>query len=89
MVNVPLLDGQLALRLVGFYADEGGWIDNVLAPSPRETFTNSGFTEDDTNSSTSQGFRAGLRWTPNDDWTIDLSGIYQDFEKDGFGDVDA
>jgi outer membrane receptor protein involved in Fe transport len=29
-VNIPLIDGKLAMRIVGFYTDNGGWIDNVL-----------------------------------------------------------
>ena len=38
MANVPLVQDKLALRLVGFYASEPGWIDNVLSPSPGAGF---------------------------------------------------
>ena len=31
MVNVPIVQDKLAIRLVGFYAEEPGYIDNVLA----------------------------------------------------------
>lgn len=29
MVNVPLAEDTLALRVVGFYRNDGGWIDNI------------------------------------------------------------
>ena len=28
MVNIPLMEGKAALRVVGFYRDEEGWVDN-------------------------------------------------------------
>ena len=28
-LNIPLIDDKLTARIVGFYADNGGWIDNV------------------------------------------------------------
>ena len=34
MVNVPLVADRLALRLVGFTAEDAGFIDNVLSDSP-------------------------------------------------------
>jgi len=34
MVNVPLVEDKLALRFVGFKAEEAGYIDNVLGQSP-------------------------------------------------------
>ncbi len=29
-LNIPLLDDKLSTRIVAFYADNGGWIDNVV-----------------------------------------------------------
>ena len=88
MVNVPIVQDRMALRLVGFYADEPGWVDNVLSPSPGQQTDNSSFVREDVNSSIWTGGRVGLRFTPNDQWTVDLMGIYQNYELDGFGDVD-
>ncbi len=34
------------------------------------------------------GGRIGLRWQPNEDWTVDFVGIYQKVDQDGFGDDD-
>jgi len=88
MVNIPLGDKKAALRLVGFYTDEAGYIDNVRGTSPGGQFDNAGFAESDTNSGTVAGGRIGLRILPNDKWTIDLQGIVQNTESNGFGDVD-
>jgi len=95
MVNIPLLedgtslypDLKAAVRLVGFYANEPGWVDNVLTPTPGQTSTNSNRVDDDVNSSVYYGGRAGLRLEAGENWTVDLSGIYQYYELDGFGDV--
>ena len=34
MVNIPLIENKLAIRLVGFAAREGGFVDNVLGTTP-------------------------------------------------------
>src|SRR6056297_914848 len=88
MLNVPLAEDRLALRLVGFTAEEAGFIDNVLGTSPGGTYTNEEFVEDDINTTTISGGRAALRWFPNDRWTVDTSAIFQSTEADGFGDTD-
>ena len=96
MVNAPLVEDKLALRLVGFRAEEAGFIDNILAPglpgpfgaSSGAPYDNSAFAKKDINSSDVSGGRIGLRWTPNDIWTIDAQALYQKHEVDGFGDSD-
>ena len=88
MVNVPIIADKVALRLVGFYADEPGWVDNVLSPTPGQQGDNSEFVRDDVNSSIWSGARGMLRFNPNEQWTIDLAAIYQNYELDGFGDVE-
>ena len=88
MANIPLSTGKAALRIVGFDEKEAGYIDNILATSPGGTFDNSNFVKNDVNSSTNTGARAMLRTVINDNWTVDLSGIYQKKKLNGFGDVD-
>ena len=88
MVNIPLADNKAALRLVGFYAEEAGYIDNVLGTSPGGTFDNSAFVKADINKTTISGGRAGLRFSPGENWTVDLTGIFQNTELDGYGDTD-
>lgn len=94
MVNMPLAEDKAAIRLVGFYAEEAGYIDNVLGASPGGanfpggTFDNAEFVEDDVNTATTTGGRASLRWHATDEWTFDIGAIYQKLEEDGFGDTD-
>ena len=97
MVNFPIADNKAALRLVGFYAEEAGYIDNVLGGSPTgplfpaggvSTFDNAEFVAEDVNGSTTSGARANLRWLPTEDWTVDAGVIYQKVEEDAFGDTD-
>jgi iron complex outermembrane receptor protein len=87
MVNVPLVPGKLALRLVGFAAHEAGYIDNVVRPSLGGTFDNADVAENDVNSGDVYGGRAQLRWWVNEEWTADFTGIFEHSEADGFSDV--
>jgi len=87
MTNIPLAEGRMGLRLVGFLEEEAGFIDNVLAASPGGTFDNAAFVEEDINSATNSGARAILRMTPGDNWVFDVAAIYQKKELDGYGDT--
>lgn len=60
MVNMPLVKDQLALRLVGFYRDEDGWVDNV------------GTGIEGANSLISAGGRAHLLWEPTSNFDLGL-----------------
>jgi outer membrane receptor protein involved in Fe transport len=66
MGNVPLVDDSLALRFVGYYRDDGGFVDNV------------GLDIEDANSVETWGGRAMLKWLPNDDVEVLLSVLHQD-----------
>jgi outer membrane cobalamin receptor len=74
MMNMAVGENA-AFRLVGFSADDAGYIDNVLSPSPRGTFDNASVAEKDINGVDVYGGRAALRWQPGESWTIDLQGI--------------
>ena len=87
MVNLPVSENQLAIRLVGFHAEDAGYIDNVLGASAGGTFTNADRVEDDVNTTETTGGRVAARWTPNDDWTLDISAVYQETNADGFADT--
>ena len=43
--------------------------------------------EDDVNTTETTGGRVAARWTPNDDWTLDISALYQETNADGFADA--
>ncbi|MFN3668569.1 MAG: TonB-dependent receptor [Brevundimonas sp.] len=60
MINVPLIEDQLALRVVGFSRNEEGWVDNV------------GTGIENSNSLIQYGGRAILMWEPNDRFSARL-----------------
>src|SRR5690606_29433790 len=69
MLNIPLAEDRVALRLVGFLEEEAGYVDNVLGLSPGGTFDNADLVEEDINSATNTGGRAALRFNATDDLT--------------------
>ena len=93
MVNLPLANDKLALRLVGFTADDAGFIDNVLANSPgaaldpTTAYTNADVTGKDVNKKTTSGGRAALRWDASSDVDATLGVVFQNLKADGHGDV--
>ncbi|TFG39064.1 MAG: TonB-dependent receptor, partial [Chromatiales bacterium] len=79
MVNIPLVEDKFAIRLVGFSATEGGFIDNVLgttanyealgkAPVTGPQF-NTAAVKENWNETTIDGARVGAKWFINDNWS--------------------
>src|SRR5271169_5665084 len=66
MVNIPLLENRLALRLTGYFDREGGWIDEPYTPGTNVAQ----FTGKDLNWEHTWGGRASLEFRPTDNWTI-------------------
>jgi len=94
MFNVPLVGDRLAVRFVGFTAEDAGFIDNVLSETPRGqtfpgegTFDNADRVAEDVNEAHTKGARAALRWDATDDVDVTLTGLIQDLEAGGHGDV--
>jgi iron complex outermembrane recepter protein len=58
MVNVPLVTDTLALRIVGYYQHEGGYVDNLRLD------------ESDVNHASTQGGRVELKWAPLQNLTV-------------------
>lgn len=75
MINIPLGDSA-ALRLVGTYAKDAGWIDLVGVPSLGTTDAKN------VNNVESQVVRAMLRWDVNDRLSITPSVFYQKVDED-------
>ncbi len=93
MVNLPLAEDQFAVRLVGFSATEGGFIDNVLGTTGAcETYgrcgnggagqLNTDAVEEDWNETTIAGGRVSGKWFINDDWSATLGIAHQTVESD-------
>jgi outer membrane receptor protein involved in Fe transport len=89
MLNIPLAGDQLALRLVGFTAEDAGYIDNVLGTSLGGTFDNASVAKKDVNVRDTSGGRAALRWDASDDFNLTLGALFQDVKAKGHGDVDT
>ena len=68
MVNVPLVEDKLALRVVGFAREEDGWVDNL------------GTGIEGANSLSSIGGRAALRWEPTDNLDMQLLVVHENSE---------
>lgn len=66
MVNVPLVSDTLGLRVVGFYRNEEGYVDNL------------GTGVKNANALKDWGGRAVLLWKPTDRLSIRLLGSYED-----------
>lgn len=69
-LNLPIVSEKLALRVVVYGVQDGGYIDDVARG------------KSDINRVRTWGGRAALRYAPNDDWTIDLNGVYQHIKGD-------
>jgi outer membrane receptor protein involved in Fe transport len=84
VLNMPLADNKFAIRLVGFSAKDGGFIDNVLAESPGGTFDNSAVVGKNIGGEADyKGGRVSARWDINDKWDATASVVYQDTKSNG------
>lgn len=96
-VNVPLSD-TVALRLVGFYERDGGFIDNTYADrtylrphtlpdgsveNAPLTINNAPYAKNDYNNAEILGGRAALKVDLSSDWTLTPSLIAQQTRTDG------
>lgn len=89
MVNAPLAE-MAALRVVGWYRRDGGYIDNVpgtrcFLPDPGGICVNNDeFVEKDYNDTEIYGGRAALKVDLDDNWTLLPQVMYQKTETNGF-----
>lgn len=70
MINIPLVEDQLALRLVGWYENNGGYIDQV-----RYGIENS-------NEEKTAGLRAQLRYQASENLTVKVMALHQNTSVD-------
>jgi iron complex outermembrane receptor protein len=95
MINLPL-STSAALRLVGWYQRDAGFIDSVagsrsfvipegtvLAPGYTGTVTNSGQVRNDINTNDVVGGRAALKVDLDSNWTVDATVIGQELRTKG------
>lgn len=70
MVNAPIVEDKVALRVVGNYNQFAGYVDNIY------------YGDKNVNDGQSYGGRALLRFTPTDRLTIDLAAYYEKVSTD-------
>ena len=83
MVNLPIIEDKLALRLVLFNRSEGGFIDIVEKPALFTDAVGTTRSMEDQNDESSFGTRVALTWQPTDNLTITPTVFYQHIEIDG------
>jgi iron complex outermembrane recepter protein len=66
MINAPIVKDELGVRLVGYYYDDGGWIDDLRTG------------EKDANPTKTYGARIAIAAKPNDAFNANLTLTYQD-----------
>jgi outer membrane receptor protein involved in Fe transport len=100
MVNIPLVQDKLALRIVGTEAYTSGWIDRVVAgayPLPSVDGSTRGDVRaapvikkySDVNDQQLYGFRATLLWQPTSRLSISPSFFYQTSKQNGISAYDS
>ena len=73
-INLPLIDDRLALRAVGWYVKNDGFIDYVRIPAGAINNANDDITK---------GGRVTLRWQPTDNLNILATGTIQNLDSGG------
>lgn len=93
VINVPLVEDQLALRLVGYRYDNQGYTELVSASDPGKAAAAALWgaevvDQKGVGDSEFTGGRATLLWKPVDDLSVTLMHVTQDLEQIGFNAVD-
>ena len=103
MLNLPLINDVLALRVVASQASTSGWIDRIVVGDfpPATTTLQQGDTRGDvlaspvladhkqSNAETMKGGRVALTWKPTDRLTVTPSVFYQLINQDGPSNYDS
>ena len=87
-INIPLIQDRLAVRVAGFDAEDGGFIDNVLGTTPGGTRDNADVVRDNVNSARTSGGRVAARWEIDPNWAATASYVFQSVDVDGRSDYD-
>ena len=90
VLNLPLVDDRLAMRLVAYRYENDGYIDNI-AGSDSQTVANAlsvnashlAVDEDDVGASGYDGFRISTLFQVTEDLSVSLSYLNQDLEQQG------
>lgn len=93
VVNIPVVEGELGIRLIAYQHKNSGFIKNVAGDDPAMLASAAAFgavvvNEDDIGKDDYTGFRAAALWQPTEQLSIELMHVSQDTEQDGWGQSD-
>jgi outer membrane receptor protein involved in Fe transport len=95
VINIPLIEDQLAVRAVAYQFDNDGYIDNIAASYQSESaviaerVAQGGIAVDrKVGGAEYTGFRLSALWQPIEQLSVTLSYLNQEIEQDGFTAVD-
>jgi len=95
MLNVPLLDGTLAVRAVGYQFRNSGFYENQAASDPARSALASeygvpGLARNRRNVGNDEyvGGRLSVLWAPTEDLRATLTYLNQKLDQDGFPEAD-
>jgi iron complex outermembrane receptor protein len=78
MVNIPLIDNRLAVRIAGYYRHEGGWIDDIAQSGISLPQIN----KKNLNGEQTGGVRVSFSFQVNDRWNLTDITYYQHLHTD-------
>ncbi|NIJ38411.1 outer membrane receptor protein involved in Fe transport [Sphingopyxis panaciterrae] len=93
VVNAPLVEDRLAVRLVAYRMFNDGYINNTAASDPtpevEDAVAIGAVARDDKHAGSEKitGVRGSILWRPVDDLSITLTHAYQALRQDGFREV--
>ena len=88
-LNLPLVEDRVALRVVGFTTQDGGYVDNVLGTDLVSGRTNLDVVEEDFNDYRTIGGRVAVLWNISDRWEVLATHIAQNSRATGAWETDA
>ena len=71
LVNVPIIEDELAVRISAYYLNNGGYIDNSLTG------------EKDLNDGNAKGAKLSALYIPSDELSIEMSLLHHDYSDNG------
>ena len=89
VINLPLIEDKLAVRLVGYSSHDGGYVDNVFGTSFSGNYDNADLVKDDHNEFDVDGGRLHLQWNITDKWSTLISFSAESTSAPGAWDSDA
>ena len=95
LINVPLIEDELALRAVGYRFENDGYIDNLAASDPISAATaglygvsDLAVDESHVGSDKYVGGRTSVIWQPNDRFSLSMLYAKQELEQTGFPEIE-